>query len=125
MEWIFEKFPLSISMISVLSSSVLVLSNSSSNSLLDSEKLLIKFNGFLNSCAIPAVSCPSEASFLTSPISFEHCENRREFSLIFDWHIPVPLLVVELIGSKIRPGIDNIRQHQMQFRGKSGAESII
>jgi hypothetical protein len=30
---------------------------------LSSEKLLTKFNGFWISCAIPAVSCPSEAIF--------------------------------------------------------------
>src|SRR6266404_4273365 len=37
--------------------------NSSTNSWESAEKLLTKFSGFLISCAMPAVSCPSEASF--------------------------------------------------------------
>src|SRR3984893_14488814 len=67
----FCRFPRSVSVSSPnsarrLSSSATALSpsaNSSTSSTESPEKLFTKLSGFLISCAMPAVSCPSEASF--------------------------------------------------------------
>ena len=66
-----SRLPFRLSQMSVISARVLsssgeprnASSNSSSSSTDSAEKLLTKFSGFLISCAIPAVSWPSEASF--------------------------------------------------------------
>src|SRR5207249_1117818 len=81
-----SRLPCSVSAISVISARSLLsrlaparASRSSSISSAETaEKLLTKLSGFLISCAMPAVSCPSEASF--SVCTRRSCAARRSSS---------------------------------------------
>ena len=62
---------------------------SSSNSLLTSEKLFTKFNGFCISCAMPAVSSPSEAIFSDCINCVAPVSDRSVFFPPVSWRLPV------------------------------------